>query len=321
MWTLWNFQHVGLWQRTHGICPGPQALRGSFLSVLFCLQSTEKFERISGHLGCRVSVTYALLTALYLNIILLGSHRFRILETDLEALYYNPGFSGRIVLPGCVVMGAPLSHDVGGGGARFSLFPPTGTIRHWAIRTHTHSPETSIHKPSAAPGLMGDSCDDNAALKARLQWVPPPSQEGTRVAQRCGPTWSITDASGLWAILCGRVGVGHAPLHELKAAARGGERHPSSPWQSNRASFEIIFCVYVFYCFGWLAVFSHWGVTLCSSPPVSFGGRGTDGQWPPSALHVALNFATTCIPCHPLHLLSSSLLAFSSFVFFLLRFG
>lgn len=44
-------------------------------------------------------VTYALLTALYLNSILLGSSGFKILQTDLEGLYNNPGFAGQTVLP------------------------------------------------------------------------------------------------------------------------------------------------------------------------------------------------------------------------------
>ena len=44
-------------------------------------------------------VTYALLTALYLNSILPGSSRFKILQTDLEGLHNNPGFAGQTVLP------------------------------------------------------------------------------------------------------------------------------------------------------------------------------------------------------------------------------
>lgn len=287
--TLWNFQDARTSAERVWNLPWALSSPQEFSVRTFYLQSTEKFYWIPGCPGCRVSVTYALPRALYWNIILLGSHRFRVWQTDLEALYYNPGFSDQIVLPGYMVMGAWLSYDVGRDGAGLLLFLPTQHHRALSNQgSHTH---LSGNLFKQAIRLHLDWWEIAVMIIQLLksdfsEFLPHPGKtpEWHRGVDPLGASLIFV---GCGSSLCLRVGIGQVPLDEMKAGPRGGERHPSSPWQSDLASFAIVFHVYVFYCFGWLSAFSRWGVTPCSSPPVSVGGRGTEGQWSPSALHMS----------------------------------
>lgn len=141
----------GLRQSMYVICPGLWALTGSFRPYFLSLKHWEILMTLWPSGLQSICHIYALLTALYLKITLLGSHRLKIVETD-------PGFTCQIVLlPGCVVMCTCLM--MWAGMALASAYPPVmlGTIGHWAIwGLRLASPKTSTNSLLGSTRLMGE---------------------------------------------------------------------------------------------------------------------------------------------------------------------
>lgn len=190
---------------------------------------------------------YALLTALYLKIILLASHRFEIVEAD-------PGITCQIVPPGCIVMRTCLMLWAGLVLASPQSLP-LGTIAHraaWGLRLP--SPNTSTSSLSGKTRLMG-----HREMIMQL-------------------SFSITGTRWLQVTLVCESGLAKPPWMRWGLVPKVTRNTPGLPDSPVRHSLRSFSCSYIFIALnGWLHFLAE-GSLFVTLLLLWVWGRGTDGQ-------------------------------------------